>query len=388
MEGCCDGLLLAASIDLPSMLVFYFFLPLMPASNCIYVTLYSASFFSNKENVPATSAICKTAPSASLPPAVQEGRPPVLLPNHHDESSSSLLDLPSSIEDPADEFATTLPSDITVEVLADIMNTTIDLLGDETTTSHLKNLTFTGTSHAKKQSSFEARFFLVLSCHPRFKPLTEIMNDPDIPSKKTRKFYVMLRNTMTPSKKMVLNFALLCYSQSLVKKEYEGKDLTDPQVFAEAQYQPNSLETHFKVLFSVLKRNQIHYQLQKDFNGPGDFQAYWKHAMGVAAIHRPLDYARKPNASVPDMSQKKKIRAQLEDGRLDPFNVYDDMMMVLADSVLTTFILRGGREVSTLEMKSTIMFPTHHCAANNSILFLLTILHSRFIWKTPILISE
>lgn len=227
------------------------------------------------------------------------------------------------------------------------MNTTIDLLGDETTTTHLlKSLTFIGSSHAKKQHAYEARFFLVLGRHAHFVPLTELINDPDMPSKKTRKFYVMLRNTMTPSKKMVLNYALLCYSQSLVKKEYVGKDLSDPNTFAMAQYQPNSLETHFKVLFSVLKTNQIHYQFQKDFNGPGDFQAYWKHAMGVAALHRPLDYARKPNAAVPDMSQKEKIRVQLRDGRLDPYKNYEHMVMLLADKVLTTFILRGGKEVS------------------------------------------
>jgi hypothetical protein len=167
-----------------------------------------------------------------------------------------------------------------------------------------------------------------------------------MPSKKVRKFYVMIRDSMTPSKKMVLNYALLCYSQSLVKMEFVGQDLSDPVTFAQAQYQPNSLETHFKVLFSVLKTNHIHYQLKRDFNGPGDFQAYWKHTMGVAALHRPLDYARKPNAAVPDMDQKQKMRVHLEDGRLDPYNNYEHMLMVLADSLLTTFILRGGKEVS------------------------------------------
>ena len=90
MEGCSDGLLLAASIDLPSMLVFYFFLPLMPASNCIYVTLDSASFFSKEYS----SYICYPQNSAMGQSSTSRSRrhPPVLLPNHHDELSS-LLDL-------------------------------------------------------------------------------------------------------------------------------------------------------------------------------------------------------------------------------------------------------------------------------------------------------
>lgn len=380
MEGRCDGWLLrlhhrSSIIDLVPSLASFLYLTLSLFS------LYSSSFCSNKENVPTSTPSRKTAPSASLPPAVQEAHPPVLLPNHHDAPSFPPV---ASIDTTVEEFATSLPSDFSVEVLADIMHTTLDLLGDETTTRKLKSLTFIGTSHAQKQSSYEARFFLVLERHAHFKPLTELINDPDMPSMKIRKFYVMLRNTMTPAKKMVLNFALLCYSQSLIKKEYAGTDLSDPKTFAMAQYQPNSLETHFKVLFSVLKTNQIHYQLQKDFNGPGDFQAYWKHTMSVAALHRPSDYARKPNAAVPDMNQKKKIRAQLEDGRLDPYNKYDDMMMVLADSVLTNFILRGGREVST----SGEIYNNVQTATNNSILFLLSILHSRLIWKTPILLPE
>jgi hypothetical protein len=89
----------------------------------------------------------------------------------------------------AEELATILPSEFTVEVLADIMNTTVDLLGDEETTACLKNLSFVGSSHSKKQASFEARFFLVLAHHGHFKPLTELVDDPDIPSKKVRKFH-------------------------------------------------------------------------------------------------------------------------------------------------------------------------------------------------------
>jgi hypothetical protein len=197
-----------------------------------------------------------------------------------------------------------------------------------------------------------------LEKHDKFEALTEIISDPLIPSKATRRFYVMLRGEMTPAKKLVLNYALLCYSQSLVKSEYIGTDLSDPKVFAMAQYQPNTLETHFKVLFSVFKKEQIHYQMQKDFNGPGDFHAYWKDAMAVAAEHRPLDYARKPNAAVPDMCQKQKLRATLDNGTLDPYSNYDHMMMVLPDLVLTTFILRGGKEVRKMSREIKNL---HHC---------------------------
>jgi hypothetical protein len=98
----------------------------------------------------------------------------------------------------------------------------------------------------------------------------------------------MLRGDMTPAKKMVLHYALLCYLRLLVKKEYTGEDLSDPAVFALVQYQPNTLEMHFKVLFSVFKKEQIHYRMQKYFNGPGDIHTYWKDTMVVAVEHRPL----------------------------------------------------------------------------------------------------
>jgi hypothetical protein len=291
---------------------------------------------------------------ASLPPVVQETQPrPLAVLPIHDEAS---LDVD------AVDFATGIPSEFTVEVLAEIMHSTLDLLGDEETTNLLSNLTFVGTSHAKKQSSYEARFFIVLQKHDKFKTLTEMMADPTIPSKQVRRFYVMLRGVMTPAKKMALNYGLLCYSQSLVKKEFIGRDLSDPKAFADAQCQPNTLETHFKVLFSVFKSEQIHCQLQKDFNGPGDFQACWKHAMAIAAEHRPLDCARKPNAAVADMSQMEKLRAFLEDGRLDPYGDYNHMMMVLPDLVLTTFILRGGEEVSeTHRIAGALKFATLWC---------------------------
>jgi hypothetical protein len=214
---------------------------------------------------------------------------------------------------------TGIPLDFTIEVLAEMMYKTVDLLGDEETTKHIQNLTFIGSSHAKKLASYEACFFIVLGKHDKFLPLTGFMSDPHIPSKSTFRLFVMIRGGMTPAKKMVLKYALLCYLQSLVKKEYIGSDLSDPNISAQAQYQPNPLETPFKALFSDFKKEQIHYQLQKDFNGPGDFHAYWKDMMAVAAWHRPSDYTRKPNACEPDMS-KRKTTSQV--GRWDAGSVY------------------------------------------------------------------
>jgi hypothetical protein len=57
------------------------------------------------------------------------------------------------------------------------------------------------------------------------------------------------------------------------------------------------------------------------------------------------------------MSQKEKLRAKLDDGTLQPFDNYDHMMMVLADAVLSTFILRGGKEVSNWRAIENL----HHC---------------------------
>jgi hypothetical protein len=99
-------------------------------------------------------------------------------------------DAPSLVS--AIDFATDIPSDFIIEVLAEIMYKTVDLLGDEETTKRLHNLTFIGSSHAKKLASYEAHFFIVLGKHDKFLPLTEFMSDRHIPSKSTRRYFVIM----------------------------------------------------------------------------------------------------------------------------------------------------------------------------------------------------
>jgi hypothetical protein len=93
---------------------------------------------------------------ASLPPAVQEDDIPLptVLPIHDEPYLVTAAD-----------FATGIPFNFTIEVLADIMHKTVDLLGDEVTTKRLKTLTFVGSSHAKKLASYKARLFIVLEKH-------------------------------------------------------------------------------------------------------------------------------------------------------------------------------------------------------------------------------
>jgi hypothetical protein len=107
-----------------------------------------------KESAPSNALLNQNP--ASLPPAVQEDHlpPPTVLP---------IDDEPSLVT--AADFATGIPSNLSIEVLADIMHKTVDLLGDEVTTKRLKNLTFVGSRHAKKLASYEARLFIVLEKH-------------------------------------------------------------------------------------------------------------------------------------------------------------------------------------------------------------------------------
>jgi hypothetical protein len=59
-----------------------------------------------------------------------------------------------------------------------------------------------------------------------------------------------------------------------VKVAYRGKDLSkDPQLFADAQYEPDTAQTAFKMLFSRFNKEGITYSQSKDFNGKGNFMS-------------------------------------------------------------------------------------------------------------------
>ena len=94
--------------------------------------------------------------------------------------------------------------------------------------------------------------------------------DPEDPTTKKRRLYILCRAPKAPNKQYLLNRALLIFSMKHVKVAYRGKDLSkDPQLFADAQYEPDTAQTAFKMLFSRFNKEGITYSQSKDFNGKG-----------------------------------------------------------------------------------------------------------------------
>lgn len=220
-----------------------------------------------------------------------------------------------------------------------------NLFGDTETTKMLRELAPTSAAHQNKKKKVEDRFFFIIGKHPTFKELAEIIDNPKCPSKPIRRFYTIVKGDKEDHKKLILNATLILFSQFLIKKEFHGADLSDKKTFAEAQYQPNNVQVHFKVLFSVFSSEGIRYTLQKDFNERGDFLAYWRYVFDITKKYRP-DYGTTPNSAQFDENWRQKRTKAIADGKLD-LNNYKHHIMVLTEELMCCFNLRGSEEVST-----------------------------------------
>jgi hypothetical protein len=179
--------------------------------------------------------------------------------------------------------------------------------------------------------------------HPDFASLAEIVADPDIPGSTTRRFYIELRGFKSPLKRSVLNMALLLFSQRLIKKEFEGRDLLDPATFAAAQYESTSIDTLLKCLFAVFTENSIQYSREKDFKFSGSFSAYWNDTFEKCQSFRP-DFGTAPNASCFDPAYREKTRRAIELGKLRPFENVRHFNMLVLQELQTNWLLRSCKE--------------------------------------------
>jgi len=235
---------------------------------------------------------------------------------------------------------------LTLETVAAAIAANSRFFGDEATTEYLNGLTFTGKAYDKMKQTMEARFFCLLAGTPEFSYLAQYINDPDFPPpmiRETRVFYVLLRGARTPLKKKVLNITLLLFSHSFVKKSFATGDLRDPKVKAKAQYEPGSVDTFLRALFSVFSNHGITYRKDSHFNEKGDFQAYWKDTFAKTQAHRE-DYGTLPNASTFDDNFVIKRYEAIKKGVLRPLSDYDHHTYILLEDFLQKNMLRGSQE--------------------------------------------
>lgn len=319
-----------------------------------------------KKKSKSASISCITAqPPPSPEPLVKD--PPILDPPvavHLSEPSSLALPATEDLQVTAQESHPFTTEELMMEAINTIPTTndepTLDqfaasllnnpcLFGDEATTSLLNNFSINSECHELRKASVEAHFFYVLSCHPNFRFLCDFVQDPEYPTVAVniRRFYVALRGIKNDVKKRMMNACLILFSQSFVKKEYQDKVLTDPNVFAEAQYEPSTVDMYLRCLFTVFKSRSIIYCKNVDFNQRGDFPAYWKNVFELTRKLRP-EYGTKANASTFDPSYRLKKKKAISEGIFNPLTNYTHHTWMLLEELMAVNMLRGAKEPAML----------------------------------------
>jgi hypothetical protein len=111
----------------------------------------------------------------------------------------------------------------------------------------------------------------------------------------------------------------------------------------QAQYEPGSVDTFLRALFSVFSNHGITYRKDSHFNEKGDFQAYWKDTFAKTQAHRE-DYGTLPNASTFDDNFVIKRYEAIKKGVLRPLSDYDHHTYILLEDFLQKNMLRGSQE--------------------------------------------
>ena len=175
---------------------------------------------------------------------------------------------------PSDIGTAAAPADGTFSIanVLTLMKNDEHLFGARTDT--IIDLNLNDPAYEKFKQSIVKRFFIVLASRTSTCRLAELVDDPDLPGVRTQRFYVALRGVRTPQKQSLLGQCLLLFSSQYRKLAYKVADLSSPQIFADAQYQPNVIGTGFRTLFSHFRKMSIQYALAKDFNGKGKYSSF------------------------------------------------------------------------------------------------------------------
>lgn len=293
------------------------------------------------------------APPRSPDPPIEDNRPSSIQP---------LLNIPlfglSPLEQMMLQAAETIP-DTEVDTLEQFTATLLNnpcLFGDEATTNLFRNFSVNTKQHENRLEKLEERFFYVLSRHPSFSFLSETIVDPEIKNARTmvRRFYVVVQGVKTDTKKKILNYCLILFSQSFIKVDYQDQeDLTDPFIFAQAQYEPNTVDMNLRSLFGIFKSRSVAYSKVDDFKQRGDFPAYWKNVFEQVRKHRP-DYGTKSKAATFDPDFRQKHRQAMVDGYFRPLQDYNHHTYMLLEELMTVNMLRGAAEPSGLRVTDFI----------------------------------
>ena len=188
--------------------------------------------------------------------------------------STALVSIPPLVANNNGEidFATVQPTTngFTLHgILQSIANNPINFQPGTMKSIDVSSLSFNTQPYERKKALTVWDFFHVLANHSQAAPLAELIEDPDDPGTKRYRLFILTRAPPAPRKRKLLNWALLIYSLVHIKVRYRNMDLSkDPILYAQAQYEPNTAELHFKMLFAAFSKEHITYR-QGEFTGEG-----------------------------------------------------------------------------------------------------------------------
>eukprot|EP00536_Pseudo-nitzschia_multiseries_P006594 jgi/Psemu1/15691/gm1.15691_g len=87
----------------------------------------------------------------------------------------------------------------------------------------------------RRKNRLDSAFFKSLAVHPETAPLVDFIPDPEAPTMKTRRFYVLTRAPIAQNKRTLINWCMLIHSLDVYMMKYRGMDLSkDSKLFAQA----------------------------------------------------------------------------------------------------------------------------------------------------------
>ena len=114
------------------------------------------------------------------------------------------------------------------------------------------------------------------------------------------------------------------------------------------EFQSTTWETMLKTLFSYFGEYGVLYKHPGDFiNVRGAYTALLDHKFREIAKER-IDFGSLPNRSAIDFASFLKVENAVKEGKIDPYSVYNDLIMLVNFLVGVQFMLRGRAEHANL----------------------------------------
>ena len=205
--------------------------------------------------------------------------------------------------------------------------------GDGACNVNFSDLSMNTAGYEREKARTFERFLNIMARHQDLHKLTEVIADPDNPSKQTLRLFTLLRGYKTPEKAKCLNLVLYVFVSNLYTK-------------AGQVYQPNALKKMLDHVFSVLHTNGIQYGSLDLQNLPRSYHAYCKKQFEEESEARP-DYGRRPKKAKIVQNDEYLFRNKANP-KLNPFSVPINLLRLVVYKFQRDFGPRGTIEVSTV----------------------------------------